>query len=261
MVVALFAPVSAQVPTVDKEAERSWAQQTLERFAEYYAVAVEWRTGMVERTNAMRRYGRSLVNRRQRYERMAVGELGTIGQGIPDWRDYATLCAVDVNGQDVCSANRELQRQFEGVVYSNYYGLERSTFARVDSLESDLDTFIGGQYPGLAETDNLGTNARVQLASRPLLRQQMERSLALENSARILNQLMDETMEAEVNGKQLSSGRAKQIAAHLSLLELEMDIEAARAVIENLHLRTVDAADEVRTIRARSALPTRAYVW
>lgn len=256
---ALLIPAhaSAQVPVQDTGNTLLFRiEQMAERFAEWYMTGVQWRDATVGKAREMQRRTRQVTRIRHRYESMAAGELGRLGNAVPDWREYANHCDIEVGGISACTVDRHLARQFEDVLEHTFYRYRGDVFDVVGAASEEIDLIVGSTVSSLSSRiDGIareGGRAPTAMRSRAFVEAQAEGATALENSSRYLTELVDSVMLYEVEGREISSGRAQQLSAHLAWAEASVDLALARSRMESLDRGVVDTAETIRGGRMRA---------
>lgn len=240
------------VPTMDSESAKENAVHLLERMGDWYMQAVEWRRAMNSKAEKMFQRTQQVMTIRRKYEAMAEGEMARLGEGIPDWRDYANYCAVDVDGVTVCNAFDKMMGKYEGLITNNFLAMQDKFFTRMDSVEVEVNSVIAGEFSKgteWAEQKFVGSSMERRVATQPYLSSQAQTGRRLENASSRIQALVDSIAKYETDSTAISSGRAAQLTAQLSYAEAEINLEVARARLENLQLTTLRAADDIADYR------------
>src|SRR5690606_34817387 len=212
----------------------------------------ELRDETMGKARAMIQQTRRVTSIRQKYEDRAIGELGMLGDFVPDWRDYANYCAVDVNGYSVCNVNDKLMSRYEDVLYNHFYPYRSEVFRVMDGVQGDVDAFLGRAFqfgPEAAFGSYAGMPDEAYIQRQPMVVVQAEQSAALEQAAQTLNLVLDSVTVREIQNETISSGRARQLSAYLAYVEAVVELEVARAQLQLLETKTVAAADKIRDLR------------
>lgn len=254
-------PVHA-VPVMDAETDTHWFTNLTAKLADYYSQAVYFRDELVDRGREMMRQTNRVMSVRRRMENAAVGELGELGGYVPDWREYANFCAVDVNGYDVCSADAVVMRRFERVIDDVLYDFHDEVVGRARGFREQVDDVVGRQFAVLG--DELastfaapGERHYAQMGN--YLPARAEATSRLDEAALMLASLVDSAQVNEVEGQEMSSGRARQLVAHLTYAETVVEFELARERVGALEATTVDAANQIRATRLREYTEVSGY--
>lgn len=238
------------IPIFDAEINLQWAANLVEKGLDFAAQAAVWRDKLVDKVDARVQQVEELVRLRKRIERNAVGELGTVGGLVPDWvGDNRPYCELTYDGVSVCDVNSYLNRRFESVVMSTYHEYRRKGFSEMREFRENIHEHVGGRFAVWGESLGEGAGDYIEpevAASEPYMVAQAENATRLEQAAFDLNMLVDSLMTEEVEGVQLSSGRAQQLTAHLAYVEALVELEVTKARLTNLQAVTVQAADRVR---------------
>jgi len=254
LLASLLSPgsLAAQVPVEDPTTNRWWGMYLIERLGHAYILARNLRDESLNLAKQTIRQTRRVTSLRRKYEDRAVGELGRLGDFVPDWRDYANYCAVDVNGYTVCNINRKLMMRYERVLYNYFYAYRSELFREINKTQRQVEDLLGRTF-GLGTDVGLvrlkGTPEEAYGQRSRFLIVQAEQSAALEQAARDLNLVLDSLTLREIQGQNISSGRAKQLTAFLAYIEALVDTEVVRAQLRLLDTKTIAAADKVRQIR------------
>jgi hypothetical protein len=254
----------AQVPTNDPDVDVGFGENLIARLGEWYAVATKWRGILLDRARAMVAATQAATHIRERMEARAVGELGVLGQAIPDWRHLAQFCALDGAGTTTCAASRSLTQRFETVLPSSVFPVyAHPLFATVGSADSVLNTVLAGQHPpGATVLSALeGTLKLPSVASEPFAVVLGRRSAAVTTTAQSVQPMVDSLLHAEVNGQPVSSGRARQLTASATRAELLLELDLARTALTALEASTVDAAGHVTQYRASRYGGGPLFIW
>lgn len=259
----LVAPsgVGAQVPGQEHSDNlREWAQRAAQHFGDFYAQAVVWRDATIERAQSMQRHTESLIAQRRKYERMAVGEGGRLGEHVPDWKDRTSLCAIEWEGEDVCTSVRHLTLKYETMAMEWIDDKFSPLYTVADSVHFEIERFMGGYFERGEEwaSEALEEGAFASLfQKRPMVEERAHTYNEMELIASHLNHLVDSLYAAEAEGEEMSSGRALQLQAYLSVIEAEAEIETIRTQLRYLDLTSVSASDRVRQIRRQKSASIR----
>lgn len=252
MLVLIAAPLSAQAPAMDRETQKSWGKNVITRFAEYYTMAKGYRDSMYDKALEMRQQTRRVIARRQKYESMAVGQLGVLGEEVPDWKEMVNLCAIEVSGGDLCAEGRTLAMRYESKL-RNYFDEYTSDIFRVrEDIERTIGEFVGGQFRQGEEAvaARFDGSAFQRLAlGREGERRQAGMAAELEGLSMTLNSVLDSLYAEDLEGQEISSGRARQIAAYLAVMEAEAEIEIFRQRNLSLDVAAHSAAGELHGMR------------
>lgn len=256
------AAADAQVPTIDTVYDVSAGTRLLERVAEWYATAVHWRKALLDKANAMLDQTRELVRTRELYERLAVGELGTLGGAVPDWRRFANACAVGATGATHCAPMQLLSARFEGVLPNTYYQYHSALFGQVSDGDSSLTAVIRGPPTRDSSWASAyrGSTAEYVTQRLDFLDTLGKAGAASSEAGRALNGIIDSTVVASIQGRPVSSGRAQQLTAALDHAEGETEIDLARTRVQALEAATVTAADHVQEHRRATVTQSVASV-
>lgn len=243
----------------DNRSLQDHAVELAGRLGEWYMTATKYRDAMLEKAEATMDQAREAVRLRESAEQMAVGELGRLGEGVPDWRDYANVCAVDIGGQDVCTARDDLMQQYEGAIDSVFRHYEGLVFEHMDSVEAEINDFVGGRFAAGREAGeqwlvSVGLPHMVQAtqANEAL----MGGSVAISELAGNLTTYLDTLAAVELDGREISSGRAQQLLAELALTRATVEVEIAQQGVTTLDQAALSAADVLARRDARTAALT-----
>ncbi len=241
----------AQIPIRDPNEGKATGMNMLERMAEFYATAVEWRDALIGRGRAMIEQTRELVRVREMWERKMVGELGTLGGAVPDWREFANFCGVTSGGGTVCEANTFLTQRYEDVLASTVYTYASPLFDAIATVDATAMDAVGGRLGSGVDfiADVAGTAHEAVSQSFAFLDTLAKSGADLTSAGRGLNALIDSTLANQVTGQTLSSGRAQQLTAALAHAEALVEVEIVRTRLRGLELSAVQTADNVAAYR------------
>jgi hypothetical protein len=248
------------IPVLDKEVIIHTGTQMIERFGDWYMQAREWRVESMKRAQTMIDRTRVATSTREKFESMAQGELGRLGQAIPDWREYSNHCSISKDGTSICDAGEVLQGKYEAVIVNNFVAYRDSVFSRWDQVEDSLNVLIGGQVGrGSDHMDRMfrtavGDQRKTTLQYRRTLHQpyiiaQARTGNALEQSAENLQAQIDSILAMEAQGE-ISSGRAAQLNASLAYLEALINLKIATARIETMQMRALQVMQDIDHTRS-----------
>jgi hypothetical protein len=267
LLVPLALPLSAGaqgIPTVDEKMIGAGAVNLTQRIADWYLQARTMRETMLERGRTAVQRTERLVSTRQRYERQAVGELGKLGEFVPDWREMGNFCAVAQEGHSVCTVNSSMLRRFERAIGRVESEFREHVFTARDQVDRSLESFIGAQFSRgitavLSETEGTPDESRAQ--SYRFMKAQAERADDLDTIAAEINDLVDRYMAEQIDDAEMSSGRAKQITTYLTYAEARVELEITRSVLGALELNSASAADQVLDDRRAAWARVRVSGW
>lgn len=245
-------PVVAQVPTEDATTNKWWGLYFVQRVLHTYTAVRDMRDESLRLARQMIQQTRRVTRLRQKYEDRAVGEAGRLGDHVPDWRDYANYCDVSIKGVSACNIERTLRIRYENILHNHFYVYRSELFRDIREASRQLDVFLGRKFTQGIEAAFAAYGSApeaVYLERAPLLVAQAEQSASLEEAARHLNIVLDSVALAEISNQSLSSGRAREISAHLAYVEAIVELEVARAKLQLLDTKIIAAADQLRRTR------------
>lgn len=253
--------LTAQAPTKQpSDYVRDWGARLAANAADLYAQAREYRDRLIARADEANRQTRALLDRRRRYEREAVGEIGRLGDPVPDWRERASVCEIDVDGEDVCTQVRHLAERFEeparewiDTTYASLLDISEDVDDVAVEVQDQVEEYMAGYMSRGAEwvLSEVGGSTFEDLSL--FHDAAYERSTTYteqEAMAKHLNELIDESYAHELENEDLSSGRARQIHAHVAIVEAEAMAEGLLADIEGIQAAAVATSHDVRGVRA-----------
>lgn len=242
------------IPTTDPKNDPWWGNQLAQRLIEAYKLAREWRDVALDKARALYQQTLKLSAIRRQLESRAIGELGRLGEYVPDWRDYANYCAIDVRGITICNLDSYIFRKFEDVLHNIYFRWQGDLLARISNLQHDVDQLFGAAYYrflGRHIDEFRGTSDESAIHVRSAVTASAHQSIALERAAEHLNIVLDSIMVAEIQDKEISSTRAQQLAAHLAYIEAIVELEIARASADILATQALANAEKIKDARRR----------
>lgn len=243
------------IPTNDTQGNIWWGAQLAQRILEAYKFAREWRDVALAKAQAMFEHTRKLTALRRKLENRAIGELGRLGEHIPDWREYANYCTIDVRGVTLCNVDSYINRKFEDVLHNTYYSWQSGLFGYFQDIRYQVHQILGAAYDTLADlglTLLFGQPDTSVIYLSSSLGYTAEQSFALERAAEHLNIVLDSIMLEEVQGKEISSSRAQQLTAHLAYVEAVVELELLRSSISVFQTQVLNNAEKIKVARRRS---------
>lgn len=249
-------PAHAQgIPTVDREADGWWGVWLAQRLAHVYGTAAEWRDVAMGKARGMIRQARRMADLRYQYQSMGVGELGRLGDRVPDWRDAA--CDITVRGMDACDVENYILDHYENVLWNHYYPYKSEAMRAIRDVERDVGDLLGrgfGEGLEMAQQYYDGSPERGVARSSGMIVTAGQSTPILEQAARDLELVLDSVTMKEIRGHNLSSGRAKQLAFYLAYVESAVEAEVTRAELDLLDVKVISAADAIREMRRAAHL-------
>jgi hypothetical protein len=240
----------------DTRLQRGHAQALVTRIVELYAVTKGHRDQMLRKAEELASHTQEIVDMRKRYERRAVGELAKLGEGIPDLRDYGNVCAVEIRGETICTAQRSLLRRYERALRTTFYKYQGEALNRVNNVQADLDILVGREVSKLADarfaTSVVATGHIVSAGEQDEF--VAVGAIDLSDAAAAIDAaldaiLLEEFEEADGAAKMVSSGRAQQVTADLSYAEAVLELEIARQKVRTLQQATLSTGGSILSVR------------
>lgn len=251
----LWFPSRAEaIPIRDIKTTLARFAQMLSQFTDAYFVMAQYRDAALDKAKQLMDNARQIVELRRKYEQLAVGELAAIGKGIPDWREYSNICNYSANGVSVCNIDRFIGAEITRVMNRTFSTIERFTFSSLNDLDREIRQYLGGA------TSDVLDQIRSRAPDNPLgqwidrVGARVRAGEALEGIAHLLSILVDTTMTREHLDRMVSSGRANQLVAHLSLAEAEADIAIAHSRVAQLRSSAFDVLERLAVTRIRYAI-------
>lgn len=220
-----------------------------------YVAMKKWRDEMLDKAKWADQQAQALLDQRRDIERMAEGELAGIGKGIPDWREYANVCEYDLNGVTVCNVDQRGQATIQQVVRLASDTLQQVWFNAADSIQMEIDILVGETTsPFIQRLTAAGEHPLNQLER--MHAQQATSGANLDSLSTRLDSLVDTIRTEEDLDNMVSSGRANQLAAHISITEALADTEITRQQVQQLKVRTIDVLDRMYMLRRDASVVT-----
>jgi hypothetical protein len=243
----------AQIPTMDTHEEAISGESMLERFAEWYATADQWRKSLLDKANAMIQDTRLAVQLRQQAENRAVGELGTLGGRIPDWRQGGNYCGVNAGGATQCPTTSYLTSTFERPTATTAHTYPSPLFATTTTADSELGSIIGQAWSPVGNYVTEVQNTPVARLGQSFssLDTLAKAGPALTSAGQNLNATLDTMVTTAVAGQPLSSGRALQLRATIADAEATAELTTVYGRLRSLESATMRVADKVAAYRTQ----------
>lgn len=166
---------------------------------------------------------------RETWERKALGEGAGLGS------------LVDGFGVRIDDMLRINHKTFQSLLHANR-----------DGIRSRIDEMIGTVDDGLAAHLHDAAKRKV-MGNSDLFQAHAETAFDLERHANERSQALDKLYQQENLDGSISSGRAKQLALQVSILEAEVELDITRAKIAELRAAAGAAADGVSRLRLESS--------
>lgn len=263
------------IPIDDKGALVDRAVVILARGADMFLTANKWLAETRKKTDAMIQQTEITRRTARRYEDKALGEMGTLGGKIQTYGTREDLrvegsgefgmsgiCGASKQSASVCTAGLKLKGRYEKAMaklvgkagYADSAVMSRTKDGVEDAVYALLGTTLKLQPPSKQATDEEEIKipkVDVSLvAPLDLVRVQGERAVTIEEMAGKLDKAIDEAT-AEAGKGPISSGRARQLDALLTLNDVKAEIELARGKAGELEAYALVTANQLREARQR----------
>lgn len=248
----------AQAPAKDEEYRAEQQKNLILRLGEWYAKVKEWRETALEVADSTISQTEQLKKLRENYEERAIGELGKLGEEIPDWRNYLNTCAVvgeDSTGvggaiSKICGDGKstDLVSRYEEVLIDQVEKFEEEVFDVADSVDAQTDQLVREQAGELAETV-IGEQGKAQLE--PEIKAEAKHATKLDQVAAEVDSMLKMLVEKEVGTdstgkKEISSGRANQMDAWIAWGEAQVALAELRASTASARRKAIERAETNR---------------
>lgn len=258
------------IPVQDKSA---WVDRTivlLGRGADWFLTANQWLAETRKKTDVMIEKAELARRTARRYEDKALGELATLGGRVQTYSSredlrvegsdefgMSALCSISSQAAEACTAGLKLKTRYEKAMsklvnqahYADSTLLSRTREGVEDGVYKLLGPSLQMRADSLRATPGLvGGIEATALAPLDLARAQGEQALTLEDISKKIAATVD-VATAEAAKGPLSSGRARQLDALLTISDVKAEIELARGKTGELETYSLLMANQVRDSR------------
>lgn len=259
---------TAQMPSDDPKAQQSWFANSGLRLVEWYTTVKHWRKTALDAAETKITETKQVVRMREKYERMAIGELGKIGGEIPDWRDYANFCTMDDVGETVCQDQSPIEGfvgKYEDILQEEIDKFESEVFAQLNTVETEAKALIGDIAGDLGEDitndwEDIGSGEAEQAG--PQIQETAEMSTHIDSVAATVDSVIQSMLAKEVNDstgrKKISSGRAQQLSAWIAWAEANIVLAELRSSTERARRKALEVADRQKEYLRDETFPEAA---
>jgi hypothetical protein len=241
------------IPVMDWRTSMAHLQNFLGQLSLYYGAMRNYRDLALDKAAVLDGQARELIAKRRKYERELHGELGGLGRGIPDWRDHANVCRHgSYRGYNVCTIDQRAYREINRQVARAFRRANDLMYTGADNMHDQVREVLGRNTSAvLDQARSLGERPINQLTRH--LEAQGEASFHLEQMAEDIHGLVEAIVSQEDLGEMVSSGRATQLSAHISVVEAQAQLEIVRQRASYLRASAVDGMDRVGAVRVQMA--------
>lgn len=258
-------PALGQMPSEDQEGRRSWFVNAGLRLVEWYTTVEHWRETALNAADTKIQETKQVIRLREKYERMAIGELGQLGEEVPDWRDYLNACAVDDVGETICQDGRPIENfvsKYEDIIKEEVEKFQSEIFDEVENVEQDLKKFVGGMAGDISEDvtyewEEIGQGEARESGKQ--IKETAKMATHLDSVAAEVDSVIQSLVAGEVSDstgkKRISSGRAQQLSAWIGWAEANIALAQLRSSVERARRRAIRTADNQREHLQQESVP------